>query len=88
MNKEHRCLILMLFQLQNGHRKLSEFVNINKFPDCYISELVLDSNGEPSLYSGLTWFLYDENGCKFLNYTKTWSTPFPILDYISFEDKV
>jgi hypothetical protein len=46
MNKEQRCLILMLFRLQNGHRKLSEFVNINKFPDCFVSDLMLDSNGE------------------------------------------
>ena len=77
-----------MFQIQNGNRKLSEFVNIGKFPDCFVSEMVLDSDDNPSLYSGLSWFIYDENGCKSMNYTKTWFEPFPIFDYISFEDKI
>ena len=49
MTDEQKCLILTLFQIQNGHRKLSEFADIGTNSDCYISELELDSDGNPSL---------------------------------------
>lgn len=88
MNREQKCLILTLFQLQNGNRKLSEFTDIGDCPDCYISELVLTAAFNPSLYHSLHWFMLGEERCIRWDVTHSNAYPFPILDYISFEDKV
>ena len=50
MTDEQKCLILIMFRIQNGHRKLSDFADIGTYSDCYISELELDGNDPPSLF--------------------------------------
>lgn len=88
MNKEQACLILALFQLQNGNRKLSDFTGIGDCSDCYISELVLDAKHNPSLCRTFHWFMLDGERCVRWDNAQRRSWSFSILDYISFEDKV
>ena len=88
MNREQKCLILTLFQLQNGNRKLSEFTDIGEYPDCFISELVLNTMTTPILCHDYYWFIFTEEGIVRWDNARRCSWSFPILDYISFEDKV
>lgn len=37
MNNDSKCLLLTLFQLQNGHRKLSEFTDIGGWKTVYFN---------------------------------------------------
>lgn len=87
MNNDSKCLLLTLFQLQNGHRKLSEFTDIGGCPDCYISELIFGVD-RPGLINWFIWFFFDGYECVRWDNTKIGSFPFPILDHISFEDKI
>lgn len=87
MTDEQKCLILIMFRIQNGHRKLSEFADIGTYSDCYISELELDGNDPPSSYCGCHWFLFLEE-CRRWDDTRSKFETFPIFDYISFEDKI
>ena len=87
MNNDSKIMLLMMFQLQNGHQKLSEFTDIGGCSDCYISELSF-SVDRPRLINWFNWFFFDGYECVHWDNTKNGSFPFPILDYISFEDKI
>ena len=87
MNAESKIMLLIMFQLQNGHRKLSEFTDIGIYPDCYISELSFDV-GLPVLRNWYGWFYFKDCECIRWDNTRIKSCSFPILDYISFEDKI
>jgi hypothetical protein len=87
MNNDSKYLLLTLFRLQNGHRKLSEFTDIGTYPDCYISELSFGVD-RPGLKNWYIWFFFDGFECVCWDNTKIESIPFPILDHISFEDKI
>ena len=87
MNNDSKIVLLMMFQLQNGHRKLGEFTDIGTYPDCFISELGFEE-GRPVLRRGYGWFYFKDCVCVCWHNTKIESISFPILDYISFEDKV
>lgn len=87
MNREQKCLILTLFQLQNGNRKLSEFTDVGKFPDCFVSELELRNTDLRSTYL-FHWFYFNDNDCRRWDNTRSKFETFPIFDYISFEDKI
>ena len=79
MTDEQKCLILIMFRIQNGHRKLSDFADIGTYSDCYISELELDGNDPPSSF---------REECRRWDDTRSKFETFPIFDYISFEDKI
>lgn len=90
MNNDSKIMLLMMFQLQNGHRKLSEFTGNGVFSDCFVWELELDVGVDPSLKreDSIHFFIFDYDGCVCWNVNKKAFDPFPILDYISFEDKI
>lgn len=89
MNAESKIMLLILFQLQNGHRKLSEFTG-GVFWDCFIWELKLDVDGGHSLKNkvNLNMFIFEDDGCICWDVNNRDFKPFPILDYISFEDNI
>ena len=89
MNAESKIMLLIMFQLQNGHRKLSEFTG-GMFWDCFIWELELDVEHSPSLKTEYSnhFFIFNVDGCVCWDFNNGDFKPFPILDYISFEDKI
>lgn len=87
MNNDSKNMLLTMFQLQNGHRKLSEFTDIGTYPDCYISQLSFGVE-RPGLKNWYIWFFFNDCKCARWDNTKKGLISFPILDYISFEDKI
>lgn len=82
-------LILTLFQLQNGERLLTDFTDVGakEFVDLKIKDLIKVEGG---LIYGIWWISYSNSSYGFRIYSRsTWNfKPFPIFDYISFEDKI
>lgn len=87
LTKDQIDLILTLFQLQNGERLLSDFTDVGseEYTNLKIKDLYNVIGG---LFYEIWWI--SNTLVDFQIYSrKQWKfNPFPIFDYISFEDKI
>jgi aspartyl/asparaginyl-tRNA synthetase len=87
LTKDQIDLILTLFQLQNGERLLSDFTNVDQeYAHLKIKDMEIL---QESLFYDIWWTIYDPGEGFQIYSRKRWEfNPFPIFDYISFEDKI
>lgn len=88
LTKDQIDLILTLFQLQNGERLLTDFTDVRaeEFVDLKIKDLIKVEGG---LFYKIWWISYDSSYGFHIYSRSTWKfKPFPIFDYISFEDEI
>ena len=91
---EQSYTLLNLFQIQNGERKISDFVTLSKNTKPN-ADLIKDLTMRKTMHgvslichSGWWCFRYDSFIMWKWNFKTMLAEPFNILEHISFEDKV